>query len=62
MPINDWQFWVVSLLALGAAVVMLKPVLARVARRGSRQASTRASLTIEGRQVGRSRRSSTSHD
>lgn len=62
MPTGDWQFWIVTILAIAAAVVMLRPILSRVTRRGSKRRSTRASLTIEGRQVGRSRRSSTRDD
>ncbi|MEE2907817.1 MAG: hypothetical protein VX527_08285 [Planctomycetota bacterium] len=62
MPIHDWQFWVVTAFALGAAIVMLRPILSRVTRRGAQRRATRASLTIEGRQVNRSRGSSTTDD
>lgn len=62
MPINDWQFWVVTVLAVAAALVMLRPVLSRVTQGGAKRRATRASLTIEGRQVTRSRGSSTRDD
>jgi hypothetical protein len=51
-PVHDWQFWLVTALALGAAAWLLRGVLPigsrrRRARRGQR----RATLTVDGRAV-----------
>ncbi|MCH2132192.1 MAG: hypothetical protein MK116_00430 [Phycisphaerales bacterium] len=54
---GDWQFWVVTVLAAGAALVLLRPLFSRL-KTGRTARSSRASLTVEGRQVRQSRRSS----
>lgn len=55
MPFGDWQFWVVTALALIAAGYLLRnvipvPVLSRRARR--RKHESRATLTVGGKRVG----------
>lgn len=54
-PIHDWQFWVVTALALGAAAWLVRGVIrfAVHARRG-RAAPKKTPLTIEGRAPDRS--------
>jgi hypothetical protein len=42
MPLGDWQFWIVSLAALGALWFILRPLLPK------RRVGTRASLTVKG--------------
>ena len=54
MPIGDWQFWVVTLLALCALGYLLRNVLpvpffSKRAKR--RKHESRATLTVGGRQV-----------
>lgn len=56
MPIGDWQFWVVSLLALGAAGYLLRNVLpvpffSKRAKRKKHE--SRATLTVGGQRVDR---------
>ncbi len=55
MPANDWQFWVVTLLAIGALALVAWPLLAIRRSRGSccrggagtsRAGPTRTKLTI----------------
>ncbi len=48
LPLGDWQFWVVSLIALGAVLFLAKPLL-RKAR--GRDKEKRATLTIGGKAV-----------
>lgn len=49
-PLHDWQFWVASVLALGAAWWLLRGFLGTVfPRRRRRSKGRRATLTIEGR-------------
>ncbi|MDE0888202.1 MAG: hypothetical protein OSA40_01950 [Phycisphaerales bacterium] len=63
MPINDWQFWFVSLLALVALAFVAKPLFpmkSRQARCGGcpsnqtedGETEKRASLTVDGKRVG----------
>jgi len=48
LPVTDWQFWVVTLLALGAAWYILREVLPfKFLRRKPKGRA--ASLTIEGK-------------
>lgn len=35
LPLDDWQFWVASVLALGGVLLVLRPFLPR--RRGAKQ-------------------------
>lgn len=51
-PVHDWQFWVVTALALGAAVYLLRGVIPGLKKRRSGK-SQRTSLTVGGRSVGR---------
>lgn len=44
MPLGDWQFWAVSLVAMGATVAVLRPVFRAARRRGRREQS--ADLTV----------------
>ncbi|MBA4027561.1 MAG: hypothetical protein C0475_00165 [Planctomyces sp.] len=53
MPVGDWQFWVVSLIAAGAAAMMLRRVVPVPGRRG-RAGRTRVRLTVSGRAAARS--------
>jgi len=48
MPVGDWQFWAVSLIALGAVLFLARPML-RKAR--GRDKEKRATLTIGGKAV-----------
>ncbi len=64
MPYDDWQFWVVTLLAIGGLAMVIRPLLPRRKddpRCGSCPTGSAASdpsvgkkttLTIEGRRVG----------
>ncbi len=54
MPIGDWQFWVVTLLALSAAGYLLRNVLpipffSKRAKRKKHE--SRATLTVGGKRV-----------
>lgn len=51
-PVGDWQFWVATLLALGALVYLLRKVVPVVLPKRKKRRS-RATLTVEGRAVGR---------
>ncbi|GAB4549720.1 MAG: hypothetical protein Tsb0013_11150 [Phycisphaerales bacterium] len=51
-PVHDWQFWVVTLMALAALLYLLRGLLPgakkrKAARRG------RTTLTVGGKSVGR---------
>jgi len=64
MPYDDWQFWVVTLLAVGGLALVIRPLLPR--RKGNVGCGTcptagsaadpsvgkKTTLTIEGRRVG----------
>jgi flagellar biosynthesis/type III secretory pathway M-ring protein FliF/YscJ len=45
MPVGDWQFWVVTVLAILAAWFIIRPIL-RKRRRGQRR---KVKLTIGGK-------------
>ena len=48
-PIDDWQFWVVTLAALGSVFLIAWRILgAKLRRRRGGQSKRRAALTIEG--------------
>lgn len=54
LPLDDWQFWVVSVIALAALVVVLRmvvpaPLIPRPFRRRDR--GRRATLTVGGKPV-----------
>ncbi|MEO0716149.1 MAG: hypothetical protein AAFY58_04065 [Planctomycetota bacterium] len=51
-PVGDWQFWVATILALGALVYLLRKVVPVVLPKRKKQRS-RATLTVEGRAVDR---------
>lgn len=51
LPLDDWQFWVVTIFALGAGIVLARAVLPR-----RRKKSTKAELTIGGEAVEKRRR------
>lgn len=63
MPWNDWQFWVVTVLALGGLALVLRPLLPSRSNSGrcgtcpsgtkSKDPSVgkRTTLTVEGRRV-----------
>ena len=48
LPLSDWQFWAVSLIALAAVIFLARPLL-RKAR--GRDKEKRATLTIGGKAV-----------
>ena len=48
LPLGDWQFWAVSLIAVGAVVFLARPLF-RKAR--GRDKEKRATLTIGGKAV-----------
>lgn len=53
-PVDDWQFWVVTLVALLAALWLLRAVLPipwLQRRRRARRGQHRATLTVGGRAV-----------
>ncbi|MCP4758937.1 MAG: hypothetical protein GY894_08140 [Planctomycetes bacterium] len=58
MPWGDWQFWLVTIASFGAILLLLRPFLIRTLSPRGRKHSKRANLTLEGRQVDQSRRSS----
>ena len=47
MPLNDWQFWVVTLIAAVGVFILIRVV------KPKRKAKKRTTLTIEGRQTKR---------
>ena len=61
MPWDDWQFWIVTILALGGLLLVVRPLLP--SRRGAERCGScpsgssdskrgkRTSLTVEGRRV-----------
>lgn len=50
IPFADWQFWLVTLIALVALWLMLRPLLPpRLGGKRGRGKRTRATLTIGGR-------------
>ncbi|MBK7403764.1 MAG: hypothetical protein IPJ41_03795 [Phycisphaerales bacterium] len=52
LPISDWQFWVVTLIALAAAAWIVRKLLPRRwSRRSKTAAAKRATLTVGGRPV-----------
>lgn len=51
-PVHDWQFWVVTLLALVAAAYLLRGLLPGAKKR-KRAKRGRTTLTIDGKSVGR---------
>jgi hypothetical protein len=56
LPVGDWQFWVVTLLAIIAAGWLLRgvlPIPALRARLRRNKQAKRATLTIDGRTIGR---------
>jgi hypothetical protein len=54
LPVNDWQFWVVTAAATGALVVVLRNLVPGRWWPWKRRAKGKAaSLTIEGKGVGK---------
>jgi hypothetical protein len=54
LPVHDWQFWVVTAIAAGALWVVLKELLPGRWWPWKRKAKGKAaSLTIEGKSVGK---------
>ncbi len=51
MPWSDWQFWVVTVIAMGAGVLVIRPMLPKRFRRSPK--GTRAQLTVKGRKIER---------
>ena len=59
MPIDDWQFWMVTILALLAAGFILRPLIPSTRRKSgcgscpkeTSSKKTRATLTIDGERV-----------
>ncbi len=53
LPVDDWQFWVVTALACAAAFVVARMVLPRglMPRRWRRRGEKRATLTVDGKTV-----------
>lgn len=56
-PVRDWQFWVATLLALLAAGWLLRGVIPwrRILGRPARRRGKRATLTLDGVPIERSR-------
>ncbi len=54
MPLADWQFWAVTIVALAALTFLLRRTLPRLAWwRKRRPPGRRATLTVRGRAVDR---------
>ncbi|MFN5943626.1 MAG: hypothetical protein ACK5ZG_12055 [Phycisphaerae bacterium] len=51
MPVHDWQFWVVTAIALVALVYLLRRVVP-AGLLGKKKPGTKTSLTIGGKAVG----------
>ncbi len=54
LPVHDWQFWAVSLIALAAAAWLLRSVLPipfLSARHRRRKRQRRVTLTVDGKNV-----------
>lgn len=49
-PVDDWQFWVVTVLAVGALAFLLRGLLPGAKKRRGR---SRTPLTIDGKSVAR---------
>jgi hypothetical protein len=54
MPWHDWQFWVVSLIAIVAAWIVLRMLIPAGLISGKRTKATKARLTIGGKPVDKS--------
>lgn len=64
MPLDDWQFWVVTLVALGGLALVVRPLLPKkgaaprcgscptAPKSGDPTVGKKTTLTIEGRRVG----------
>ncbi|MHC4908591.1 MAG: hypothetical protein ACYTF9_02575 [Planctomycetota bacterium] len=57
VPIGDWQFWVVTLIAVGGAWLLLRPIIGKRDDDGCTTCAPtrpeRTSLTVEGENVAR---------
>ena len=51
MPVHDWQFWVVTALALIAAVYIIRAAIPEKYRPGKRGRGKPTNLTVGGRSV-----------
>lgn len=51
MPVHDWQFWVVTVIAVGALAYLLRRVVP-AGLLGKKKPGTKTSLTIGGKAVG----------
>lgn len=51
-PVDDWQFWVVTAIALLAAVWLLRPLIPGLRKRRARS-TQRVTLTIGGNPTGK---------
>lgn len=49
LPVDDWQFWVATILALGAAYFVLRMILPTSWLPGRKAPSRKVTLTIDGR-------------
>lgn len=49
MPWGDWQFWVVTAMAIGAGILVIRPMLPKRFRRAPK--GIRAQLTLKGRKI-----------
>lgn len=52
-PVHDWQFWVATAIALGAAMWLVRAVTPWGKRRKRRGSGKRATLTVKGKAVER---------
>ncbi len=50
LPIGDWQFWVVTIIALAAGAFLLRPLWSKARGSGKQR---RATLTIGGKPIGK---------
>jgi len=54
MPYTDWQFWIVTVIALAGALILGRSLLGRIFRKGSAKVKPqKTGLTIEGAPVAR---------
>lgn len=50
-PVGDWQFWAVTVAALGAGAWLLRGVLGLLVPSRRRRRGKRAALTVEGKPI-----------
>lgn len=49
LPVNDWQFWAVTLVALAGLALVVRTLWPRIRKRGTK--GRKVNLTVGGRKV-----------